>query len=171
MDTVTDLFTRADYLRLPEGFPAQLIEGCLVKEAAPLYGHQYLVNRINVHVIALVGLRRLLPSPVDVPIDEYNVFQPDLAIYREPLRLDEGGTRVPLLVFEVASPTTRGRDRGVKARKYLEAGVEEVWIVDAERGVIEVRDRDGVREARGEERLVSVALEGLTLVPSEVLEG
>jgi Uma2 family endonuclease len=170
VDTVTDRFTRADYLKLPEGFPAELIEGRLVKRTTPLYGHQFLVGSLLLRFCELVGLRRVATWPVDVPIEEHTICQPDLAAYRDDLPPDESGTRVPFIAVEVVEPNTRARDRGIKTRKYLEAGVEEVWIVDAERGVIEVRDRDGVRAARGEERLVSVALEGLTLVPAELFD-
>ena len=38
MRPVSTLFTRADYDRLPEGFPAQLIHGWLVRDPAPSYG-------------------------------------------------------------------------------------------------------------------------------------
>ena len=31
MRTMQELVTRADYVRLPEGYPAQLVEGCLDK--------------------------------------------------------------------------------------------------------------------------------------------
>lgn len=36
----------------------------------------------------------------------------------------------PSLVVEVLSPSTAARDRGVKKRAYLAAGVEEYWIID-----------------------------------------
>ena len=36
---MTALFTRAQYDQLPEGFPAQLIEGDLVRDPAPTYGN------------------------------------------------------------------------------------------------------------------------------------
>ncbi len=48
-------FTRADYDRLPEGFPAQLIEGFLVKQPAPTYGHQALVLELALKLVARVG--------------------------------------------------------------------------------------------------------------------
>ena len=47
MDTTdTAKFTRADYMRLPEGFPAFLLRGELVREAAPTWGHQAFVQGI-----------------------------------------------------------------------------------------------------------------------------
>jgi Uma2 family endonuclease len=36
------------------------------------------------------------------------------------------------LVVEILSPTTRDRDRTVKARRYSELGIAHYWIVDPE---------------------------------------
>ena len=41
--------------------------------------------------------------------------------------------RLWLLAVEVLSPSTAARDRGIKRRLYLEAGVEEYWIVDVDK--------------------------------------
>ena len=165
METMTTAFTRVDYDRLPEGFPAQLIEGCLVKDATPVSGHQTLITALIGVLRPLVGTRRVVASPVDVPIDEINVFQPDVAVYRDPLPPHERWAEVPLLAFEVLSPSSARRDRGWKARRYLEAGVEEVWIVDPDARTIEVRSKAQQRQASGREALASEALPGFHLVP------
>ncbi len=52
MDTMQALFTRADWEALPEGFPAQLVGGQLLREPAPTYGHEDVRMRL---------LRRLMP--------------------------------------------------------------------------------------------------------------
>ncbi len=44
---------------------------------------------------------------------------------------------IPDLIVEVLSESTEARDRGVKFEDYEAHGVEEYWIVDAERGVVE----------------------------------
>jgi hypothetical protein len=44
---VRALYTRADYERLPEGFPAQLVRGQLVKEPAPRCGHGVIGARVE----------------------------------------------------------------------------------------------------------------------------
>ena len=49
------LFTRDDYMKLPEGFPAQLIDGELVREPAPTYNHQRTVGRLYLVLCRLVG--------------------------------------------------------------------------------------------------------------------
>ena len=79
------LFTRTDYRKLPEGFPAQLVQGELVREPAPPYLHQCLVTRVLGELLELVGYRRALCAPVDVEMDELNVYQPDLVVLAEPL--------------------------------------------------------------------------------------
>jgi Uma2 family endonuclease len=168
--TVPARYTRADYERLPEGFPAQLVDGSLVKDPSPLYGHQDAVVRVYEALRRLLPLRRIKLGPVDVPIDEFNVYQPDVAVYASPLPPEERGTRVPALVFEVLSPGTARRDRTFKRERYLDAGVTEVWILDREARTIEVFDGQGVRRAGEEESLPSRALPGFALSPAQAFD-
>src|SRR5262245_8717594 len=107
-------FTRADYMRLPEGFPAQLIDGTLVKETPPTFGHQGNVLEI---AVALRGCApgRVVVSPTDVLIDEHNVFQPDVVVHREvPNPRARHADAPPILVVEVCSPRSHARDVGWK---------------------------------------------------------
>jgi Uma2 family endonuclease len=169
METLDSLFTRSDYQRLPEGFPAQLIHGWLVKEPSPLYGHQRAAARIRQALVALVGPDLVPDSPVDVAIDDHNVYQPDVAVLRRAPPLESHEVGIPLLVVEVLSRSSRYTDRFVKVERYLAAGVAEVWLVDPEAGEIEVRSVRETRARRGAEVLESEALPGFVLVPSEVL--
>ena len=70
MNIQTTKFTRQDYMALPEGFPAQLIRGQLVKEPAPTPWHQVLVVRLADMLRRLAGLDRVLLSPIDLFVDE-----------------------------------------------------------------------------------------------------
>ncbi len=162
-------FTRADYLRLPEGFPAQLIRGELVKDACPEYGHQRVQVALVLALRECVTPDRIFPAPTDVPIDEFDVYQPDVSVFRTPPPDEERGTRVPCVVFEILSRTTEARDREIKTPGYLEAGVEEVWLVDRRARTIEVRTRDGSRIARGAEAAVSGVLTGFAVSPTALL--
>ena len=136
-------FTRVDWERLPEGFPAQLIQGQLVKEPAPTYGHQRLGARIRFALLSLLGPDRVPDTPADVLVDDVNVYQPDVVVLRAPADDASHYVGVPLLAVEVLSRSTRKRDRDVKAERLLVLGVEEVWLVDPERR----RDRDTQRRA------------------------
>jgi Uma2 family endonuclease len=125
-------FTRADYMRLPEGFPAELIDGVLVREPAPSGWHQGLVGAVFLELAACVGRRRVVPSPIDVFVDEHNVLQPDVAVLPKdaPIGARTTAIAIPILVVEVLSPSTARRDRRQKTAIYLRAGVREVWLVD-----------------------------------------
>ena len=174
MDTMRALYTRAQWDLLPEGFPAQLVEGRLVREPAPRFGHQRIAFTVAKALEGLVGPARMGMAPVDVPIDAWNVYQPDVVVWRAPLAddtpYDEAG--VPLLVVEVLSPATAARDRHVKRVRLLDAGVEEVWLLDAAERTVEVYDRgryrDLPRRAQGAAPLASRALAGFVLVAREL---
>ena len=127
---MTPAFTRADYDRLPEGFPAQLIEGCLVKDASPLPGHQGVGGVISKTLERLVGPRRVFMAPLDVPIDEINVFQPDVAVRKATLHkvFEKGialggaisgehgiGTEKQSLFLELSDPAVIALMRRIKA--------------------------------------------------------
>jgi Uma2 family endonuclease len=166
--TVRARYTRSDFDRLPEDFPAQLVRGALVKEPGPTSGHQSRVVSVLAALLPLVPQGRVKPGPFDVPIGEYDVFQPDVAVYAEPPPEDRRGESVPEVVFEVLSPTSRRRDAGYKRRRYLEAGVREVWLLDAEEGAVEVCTADGRSIFRGSEAARSTAIRGFLLVPAEL---
>jgi Uma2 family endonuclease len=166
--TVRALFTRSDYDRLPEGFPAQLVSGSLVKEPSPTHGHQSLVVAVLRALLPLLPDARVNPGPVDVPIGRHDVFQPDVAVYGEAPPSGASGEAIPAVVFEVLSPTSRVRDRGVKRRKYLAAGVREVWTLDPLERVIEVWTAAGRGVSRGGEPARSEAILGFSLVPERL---
>jgi len=75
-----------------------------------------------------------------------------------------------LLVGEVLSPSTGRRDRTVKTKRYLGAGVKEVWLVDPEAKTIEIRTAQGERRHSGGEAARSEAVAGFE-TSSEALFG
>jgi Uma2 family endonuclease len=172
METVPARFTRKDYALLPEGFPAQLIRGCLVKEASPNYRHAYVSTWFVERLLPLVPRGCVLHAPTDVGLDDYNVYQPDVVVLREPpASMDVHDVGVPLLAIEVLSPSTERRDRHVKCPRLLKAGVAEVWLVDPIAETIEIHVPSGApRVARGHETLTSHAVPGFDVVPAIVFE-
>ena len=168
MSTVSAPYTRADYTRLPEGFPGQLIQGQLIKEAAPTYGHQRLVGRLRDALVPIVGPDFVVVSPTDVVLDDLNVFQPDVVVLRTIPPLDQSDVGIPRMAFEVLAPASASRDREVKRRLLLEAGVEEVWLLDPLERTIEVCWPDAMRRCAGREVAASQALPALRLVPAQI---
>jgi Uma2 family endonuclease len=162
------MFNRSDYDQLPEGFPAQLVEGELVRGPAADYGHQRIVSRIHLRLADLVGPDRVVESPIDVVLDNHNVYQPDLLVLPRAPRSDARYAGMPVLVVEVLSPTTARLDRVRKRRRYLEGGVEEVWLVDRVSETIEVYTTKGARIRDREEAAESEAVEGFRLSYAEL---
>jgi Uma2 family endonuclease len=160
-----DPFTKADWARLPEGFPAQLVEGWLVKDPSPGYGHQWFAIEIAVNLRRFVPPPQVVIAPFDVELDDWNVYQPDVVVVRRVPRMDERCSEPPLLVVEVLTPSTAERDREVKRRHLLQWGTGEVWLVDPAARTIEVHDATGARTAAGSESLASRVLPGFALVP------
>lgn len=163
------LFTSADYARLPEGYPAQLIEGCLVKDAASTYRHQRIQSLLFAQLVRLVPPELVLAAPADVVLGEHDVYQPDLIVLRKAPPRMQSDVGIPLLAIEVLSPSTRRQDREVKAKNLLAAGVDEVWLVDPEQEVIELHIIDGMQSVRGMNALASRVVPGFTVVPDELL--
>lgn len=171
MPLVREPFTREDWERLPERFPAQLIDGWLVKDAVPSYDHQAVVSALLAALFPLVGTRRALPAPYAVYADRFNVFLPDVVVVH---RAAPPGTRYagpPMLAIEVLSPSTQRRDRARKAPRMLDAGVAEVWLVDPVARRIEVLDRDGVRVFERDQPADSRALPGLRVTADALCGG
>ncbi len=70
---------------------------------------------------------------------------PDLAVYKT-LLPGEGNIWsiwVPEIVIEVVSPESRHRDYEEKPDEYLQFGVKEYWIIDADKGKVVVLKRNG----------------------------
>jgi Uma2 family endonuclease len=164
---MTILITRKDYEALPEGAPFELHDGVLVKQPSPRYGHQRLQMKVLAHLLATCGADgHVVAGPVDVLVDELTVLVPDIAVL--PVAPEDAAqyVGVPVAVFEIASPSTRARDREFKARRYLGLGVEELWLIDGATQVIEVVTCDGGRPHRGDEPARSDAVAGFELTPS-----
>lgn len=169
MPSTETKFTRREYNQLPEGFPAFLLDGMLVREAAPTFGHQAIVGVLYLRLVA-VAPRRVLVSPVDVVIDDWNVLQPDLLVFKPGRRagVNTPPEEIPVAVFEVLSPSTKRRDRNEKTATYLRGGISEVWLVDPIARSIDVVTASGSRHYGADEEAASNAVSGLRLTWADV---
>jgi len=116
----------------------ELIEGEIFVTPSPTPFHQLAVLRLAAmldRAIVESGLGVAMPAPLDVFFERHSILQPDLVILvGDRAEMFERGTidGPPSLVMEILSPSTQGRDRGIKQNLYARHGVPEYWIVDVE---------------------------------------
>jgi Uma2 family endonuclease len=166
----TKQWTVDDFLQLEESnLPCELINGELFMSPAPSLLHQIVTG--NLYEILKAYSRKnggfTGPSPLDVFLDQKNVFQPDvLYIQKENLSklIDKGINGAPDLTVEVISPSNIFKDRNQKMRLYQKFGVKEYWIIDPQNKTIEIYDFSA-----GENPVLYLAEEGT--VTSRLLPG
>jgi len=131
-------YTYADYAGWDDEKRYELIDGFVYMMSSPSEAHQ----TISLELSRQLGnfLRgnpcKAFVAPFDVCLfgkgdSDTTVVQPDLLIVCDKSKLD--GRRcngAPDMVVEILSPSTASKDRLLKFKKYLEAGVKEYWIVD-----------------------------------------
>lgn len=151
---VAQRMTADDYLALGEGHPrTQLIEGeVVVTEPTPL--HQVvlldLLRALDGWTLASAH-RGTVSLPLDVKLDERNVFGPDLLWYaegRQPARYAGRPSPVPDIAVEVRSPSTWRYDVGAKKAAYERGGLPELWLVDTAGSRVLVFQRSAAAVAR-----------------------
>lgn len=137
-------YTYADYCKLPEGAPYQLIGGELVLTPAPSTYHQIVSVKLEFQMVAFVTRQNLgivLHAPIDVYLGETETYQPDIIfIARERANIIEPQriNGAPDLVVEILSPATAYYDLRKKFKVYERCGVREYWIVDPEETSVQV---------------------------------
>ncbi len=173
--------TVKDYEALPEGSPYQLIMGELVMSPAPNPLHQEVLKRMFLEfheAIERKKLGKVFFAPIDLYMDEENVFQPDMVVLLRGniQKLTEKGIEgVPDLVVEVLSPSTAYYDLKEKKEVYERKGVKEYWIVDPKVEEVEVYVNEGghfrlFSHARDEGRVRSHTVEGLEIDVKELFK-
>ncbi len=128
----------------------EVIDGVLwVPVTGASRAHQFAVSRILRQLFrACPDGWEVLPSETDVINGLGDVVQPDVVVVRSAdYALDSDVQAVvvpPALVVEVASPSTRSRDRGAKLRIYSDHGVQALWLVEpVARTVTVLEQRNG----------------------------
>lgn len=134
--------TLEQFYRLPEGeCHFELVRGYLVREPPPGLAHGWVASRIC-HALEQYILDGGVPGVV-VTCDTWfelsrrfrTVRGPDVAfVTMERFRAVEDVTKAmpgaPDLAVEVLSPSQSARDMREKVGDYLEAGAQEVWVID-----------------------------------------
>ncbi|MBI4564929.1 MAG: Uma2 family endonuclease [Planctomycetes bacterium] len=132
-----------DYMKLPEGTRAELIEGEILMSPSPRRRHQDAAINLSGILRDFVRSKRLgkvYAAPFDVHLPSGDVVQPDVIYVSNANRsiLQDWIRGTPDLLIEILSPDSIERDRMVKRDLYARNGVKEYWIVDPESQTVEV---------------------------------
>jgi Uma2 family endonuclease len=174
--------TAAEYVALPDDERwCELIDGVVVVNE-PRLDHGVIAARLIAALQTWVDAgpnRGFVVPPVDVDIDEHNVFAPDISWIP---RLDSARERLrglPGICVEIRSASTWRYDLGPKLSRYQAAGLPELWLVDtaAESVIVQRRSKPGAREfdvaleLRGDDELTSPQLPRFALRVANIFRG
>lgn len=170
--------TAADYMRLPEGTLAELIEGEIFMSPSPKLRHQLIVQNLNLELAGHVRSHKLgvvCVSPLDVHLPSGDIVQPDLIFVAEANRgiMRDWIRGVPDVMIEIVSPDRPERDRLVKRELYARNGVREYWIVEDATRSVEVLVLKGGRYETGaffeeSDALTSALFPGLAVPATKI---
>ena len=140
----------------------ELIDGVQFVTAHPITRHQVLVSRLwyelESYLRANPAVGQVFGVPLDVVLSDHDVVAPDLILIahdQTEIFTDKNVQGPPALVVEILSPSTRGRDLGIKRQLFERAGVREYWIVDGKLDRIEIHRRDVDRVLRLTDQLAA----------------
>ncbi len=139
----TKEWTVEDYLGLGEmSTPCQLINGELIMSPSPTPLHQRVLRKLFNLLDQYSGSNgEVFFAPIDLYIDDKNVFQPDLVYISEENKniiTHHAIEGPPDLVVEIISPSNTFIDRYTKKKAYQKIGVKEYWIVDPASHTLEI---------------------------------
>ncbi len=128
-------YRAADYWKLPEGEPVELLRGRFIVSPAPDTLRQtvsILLSELLLKIARVSG-GRALTAPVDVAFDDHSILQPDLLYVQKHRRsiIKKCVQGSPDLLIEILSPSNSRRDRVDKLSLYAQYRVAEFWIVDS----------------------------------------
>ncbi len=136
--------TREEYLDLDDdGNKYDMVDGVLIMAPGAEFEHGK-QQAMMVHLLRqYLDTHRLGEIALEIDIflpDAGDVLRPDISLI---LNQNMGIVRkhihgAPDLVVEVLSESTRSRDLGIKADRYLKCGVKEYWIIDPQAKTVQV---------------------------------
>ncbi len=118
----------------------ELIEGEIVKKMVVGDYHISCVNRLNYLLSLKLAGAAIVSIQNPVVISDISEPEPDVALlkFREDFYAASKATAKDVLLLIEVSDSTVSYDRQTKARIYAEAGIEEFWLVNLPRQIIEV---------------------------------
>jgi len=130
-------YTVKDYMLLEEGAPFQLINYNLVMSPSPTTIHQQISFELTIQIGNFLKATNnkgfAVSAPMDVKLDDGNVYQPDLLFVSEsriPELVKDRIEGAPDLVIEILSPSNGYYDLRHKKDVYEKYGVKEYIIID-----------------------------------------
>lgn len=115
----------------------EYINGQIFLLASPSVKHQKIVMILSSFLFSFLQDKDCIPlsSPLDVKLykgDDPNVVQPDLLVICDQENIEDNDTYkgTPALVVEILSESSRSKDMIKKLDLYMQAGIEEYWIVN-----------------------------------------
>lgn len=143
-------YTIEDYYEYREEKRCELIDGVIYDMATPALIHQLIGGEIYTRFYNYIRSKNgsciTMMSPVSVQLDMDNrtMVEPDVIINCDRDKLiPKVLYGVPDLIVEILSPSTSKKDKTLKLKKYLDAGVREYWIVDPKKKCIITYTDDG----------------------------
>jgi len=154
----TRKLTYRDFVRFPDdGRRHELIDGVHYVTACPDFGHQLVLQRLNVALANHLKETRsgLVFFNFDCVFSFFDIVNPDLVVVlkdRFEIFTHRNIKGTPSILVEVLSPSTAKRDRTIKRTLYERHGLLEYWIIDETRKTISI-ERLGKRGFRKAEIL------------------
>ena len=161
-----------EYLKLPEGYPAELIKGEIVVSPSPDVKHQRIAGTIYEKLLKHKNVGEPFYE-IDIHFDGENVLRPDVIFIRNENKKIIGEKWIegaPDIVVEIVSPTSSGRDFIEKKEIYEKFGVKEYWIVDPENKVIQVFVYNEKKEKFELFSSANLEEKGKNIIKSNILE-
>ncbi|MEL6407074.1 MAG: Uma2 family endonuclease [Chloroflexota bacterium] len=120
VDQLSTRITAEAFRKLPESTePTELIDGAVTVSPSPVSQHQRLVGRIYALLLGLCPPGEPMVAPMDVYLDDDNVFQPDVfwrATDSQCVEREGYFYGAPELIVEVHSPATTKTDKQKKVQ-------------------------------------------------------
>ncbi len=116
-----------------EGWRYELLDGIMLMTPPSANYHQEIINNISEKLLAILDLKQCRPLSETACMVNESYFVPDLSVYYS-------NSNIPIIVFEVLSPSTHVADLLYKPRLYKKINIREYWLVDPMGGTITVYD-------------------------------